>query len=237
MKLDIIFENEQFIVINKQSGLLSIPDRMGKDASVKSILQESLGEKIFTVHRLDKDTSGVIVFAKDDNTHKHLSQKFEGREVEKFYIGLVNGILMNEAGTIDAPIMEQPGKSTLMMTHKKGKPSVTDYSVADTFGMFSLLNFQIHTGRTHQIRVHMKHIGNPIVCDPLYGDGKPVLLSSFKRKFNLSKDQLDERPILSRLALHAHRLKFTDAAGKKYEFEAQLQKDMKALLQQLRKHS
>lgn len=237
MKLDIIFENEQFYIINKPSGLLSIPDRMGVDQSVKSILQDNSGEKIFTVHRLDRDTSGIILFAKDEVTHKFLSQKFEGREVEKYYIGLVHGILMNQSGTIDAPIMEHPGKSTLMMTHKKGKPSVTDYSVADAFGMFSLLNFQIHTGRTHQIRVHMKHIGNPIVCDALYGDGKPVLLSSFKRKFNLSKDQLDERPLLNRLALHAHRIKFTDAKGKVYEFEAQLQKDMKALLQQLRKNS
>jgi 23S rRNA pseudouridine1911/1915/1917 synthase len=235
MKFEVVFQNEDFIAINKPSGLLSIPDRFGKDASVKSILQEQAG-KIFTVHRLDKDTSGLIVFAKNEETHKSLSQKFEGRDVEKFYLGLVNGTLMNKKGTIDVPIMEHPGKTTLMMTHKKGKPSVTDYEVLEEFGIYSWLQFQIHTGRTHQIRVHMKHLGNSIVCDDLYGEAQPVLLSSIKRKFKLSKNELEERPILNRLALHSHQLKFTDSKGNKFELEAPLPKDLKATLQQLRKN-
>ncbi|MCW3114568.1 MAG: RluA family pseudouridine synthase [Segetibacter sp.] len=235
MKFDIIFQNEHFIAINKPAGLLSIPDRFGKDPSVKSILQEQLG-KVFTVHRLDKETSGLIVFAKDEVTHKDLSQKFEGREVEKFYLGLVNGTLMNQKGTIDVPIMEHPGKTTLMMAHKKGRASVTDYQVLEEFGLYSLVQFQIHTGRTHQIRVHSKYIGNTIVCDTLYGDGQPVLLSSIKRKFKLSKNELDERPLLNRLALHSSQLKFTDAEGTRHELEAPLSKDLKALLQQLRKN-
>jgi len=236
MKVDIIFENDHFIAINKPAGLLSIPDRFGKDPSLKSILQEQAG-KIFTVHRLDKDTSGLIIFAKDEETHKDLSQKFEGREVEKFYLGLVNGTLAEEAGRIDVPIMEHPGKTTLMMTHKKGKASITDYKVLETFGLYSWVEFQILTGRTHQIRVHAKHIGNPVVCDELYGDGKPVFLSALKRKFKLSKDQLEERPMLNRLGLHSARLNFTDAAGESHQLEAPLSKDLKALLQQLEKHS
>lgn len=236
MKLDIIFENDNFIAINKPSGLLSIPDRFGKDPSVKSLLQDQLG-KIYTVHRLDKETSGLIIFAKNESTHKDLSHKFEGREVEKFYVGLVNGTLMNREGTIDVPIMEAPGKTTLMMAHKKGKPSITDYKVLEEFGLYSWVQFQIHTGRTHQIRVHSKYIGNSIVCDELYGDGQPVLLSSIKRKFKLSKNELEERPLLSRLALHSFQIKFTDNAGIRHELEAPLSKDLKALLQQLRKNS
>ncbi len=234
MKLDIVFQNEHFIAINKPAGLLSIPDRFGKDPSLKTILLEKFG-KIFTVHRLDKDTSGLIVFAKDEATHKYLSQLFESHAVEKYYLGLVQGTLMNKKGTIDVPLMEHPGKTTLMMTHKKGKPSVTDYEVIEDFGLFSLLQFRIHTGRTHQIRVHMKHLGNSIVCDDLYGDRQPILLSSFKRKFNLSKNELDERPMLNRLALHSFQLKFTDGQGVRQELEAPLAKDMRALLQQLRK--
>ena len=234
MKLDIIFENEHFVAVNKPSGLLSIPDRMGKDASLKMYLMERY-EQIFTVHRLDRDTSGLIVFAKNEATHKHLSQAFEGREVQKFYLGLASGTLMNNKGSIDAPIMEHPGKTTLMMTNKKGKPSLTDFEVLEEFGQYSWVQFQIHTGRTHQIRVHMKHVGNSIVCDELYGDGKPVLLSMIKRKFKLSKSEDEERPILKRLALHSHRLIFKDAQGFKYELEAPLQKDLKATLQQLRK--
>ncbi len=234
MKPDIIYQNEHFIALNKPAGLLSIPDRFGKDPSLKSILQDQFG-KIFTVHRLDKETSGLIVFAKDETTHKILSQKFEGRDVEKYYLGLVQGTMMNKKGTIDVPIMEHPGKTTLMMTHKKGKPSVTDFEVLEEFGNFSLVQFQIHTGRTHQIRVHMKHLGNTIVCDNLYGDGQPVLLSAIKRKYNLSKNELEERPILNRLALHSFQLKFKDADHNFHELEAPLAKDMKALMQQLRK--
>lgn len=236
MKLEIIFENDHFIAINKPSGLLSIPDRFGKDPSVKSILQQQFG-KIYTIHRLDKETSGLIIFAKDELTHKDLSQKFEGREVEKYYVGLVNGILMNREGTIDVPIMEASGKTTLMIANKRGKPSKTDYKVLEEFGLYSWVQFRIHTGRTHQIRVHSKYIGNSIVCDELYGDGQPVLLSSIKKKFKLSKNELEERPLLNRLALHSLQLKFTDDAGNKYELEAPLSKDLKALLQQLRKNS
>lgn len=234
MKFDIVFQNDHFIAINKPAGLLSIPDRFGKDPSLKSLLMEKLG-KVFTVHRLDKDTSGLIVFAKDETTHKYLSQLFESHEVEKYYLGLVMGSMMNKTGTIDVPIMEHPGKSTLMMTHKKGKPSVTDFEVVEEFGLFTLVQFRIHTGRTHQIRVHMKHLGNSIVCDELYGDGQPILLSSIKRKYKLSKSEFEERPLLNRLALHSFQLKFTDAQGVRHELEAPLAKDMKALLQQLRK--
>ncbi len=235
MKLEIIFENEDFIAINKPAKLLSIPDRFGKDDSLKSILQDQM-EKVFTIHRLDKDTSGLIIFAKNEATHRHLSQQFEGRDVEKYYLGLVSGTLMTKKGTIDVPIMEHPCKTTLMMTHHKGKPSVTDYEVLEEFGLFSWMQFRIHTGRTHQIRVHMKHLGNPVVCDELYGDGQPVLLSSIKRKFRLSKNELEERPLLNRLALHSHQLKFIDAKGNRLELEAPLPKDLKALLQQLRKN-
>src|SRR5687768_14091060 len=181
----IVYQDENFVAINKPSGMLTIPDRMG-NISLKNHLQDLFGE-IFTVHRLDKDTSGIIVFAKEETTHKYLSQLFEGREVEKYYIGLVKGIMMNSSGTVDIPIMEHPGKASLMITNKKGKPSITDYEVLEEFSTFSLVQFRIHTGRTHQIRVHMKHIGHPIVCDQLYGDGEPVLLSSIKKKFKLSK--------------------------------------------------
>src|SRR5688500_7751008 len=208
MKLSehIIYQDDNLVAINKPSGLLTIPDRMG-NISLKNHLQESLGD-IFTVHRLDKDTSGVVVFAKNEITHKQLSQLFEEREVEKFYQGLVYGKLIEPTGTIDTPLMEHPVTKGSMVTNKKGNPSVTDYQVLETFRFFSWMKFQIHTGRTHQIRVHMNHLGHPILCDELYGDGKPVLLSSLKKKFKLTKNDEEERPILARLALHSFQLKF-----------------------------
>ena len=112
---------------------------------------------------------------------------------------------------------------------------LTDYEVLEGLDLYSLVQFRIHTGRTHQIRVHMQSLGHPIACDDLYGDGRPVFLSSIKRKYKLSKAEDQERPILARLALHAHLLHFIDAAGTAQTFEAPLPKDMRALIQQLHK--
>lgn len=238
MKIDDIrtLETDDFIALNKPSGLLSIPDREGKDISLKKILQEKYGA-IYTVHRLDKDTSGLIVFAKNEESHRHLSMQFEGRQTEKIYLGLVIGSPSEPEGSIDAPIAEHPVKKGLMVINRKGKEALTDYKVLEDFGIYSWVQFQIHTGRTHQIRIHMKNAGHPIVCDELYGDGKPVLLSSFKKKFKLSKNEEEERPILPRLALHAYQLTFTDQAGKKIMLEAPVPKDLRATLQQLEKRS
>jgi 23S rRNA pseudouridine1911/1915/1917 synthase len=231
---DIVFENEQFIVLNKPAGLLSIPDRFGKDISLKVLLQEQYPQ-IFTVHRLDRDTSGLIVFAKDEETHKLLSQQFEDRSTNKIYAGFALGSLSPKSGQIDAPIAEHPSKKGTMMTHKKGKPSFTEYQVLEEFGAYSWMQFTILTGRTHQIRVHMHSIGHPIACDPLYGDGKPIYISSLKKNYKLSKSSEEETPMLNRLALHAWKLAFTGKEGERHNFEAPLPKDMKALLQQLRK--
>lgn len=233
MRPAILFENEMFIAIDKPSGLLSIPDRLGQEISLKDILKETYGD-IYTVHRLDRDTSGVIVFAKTEAAHKLLSRLFEGRDMEKYYLGLVYGNLVTGSGSIDAPIMEHPGKATKMMTHAKGKASLTDYEVLQSFRLYSWVQFRIHTGRTHQIRVHMQHLGHPIVCDEIYGDAKPLLLSSLKKNFKLAKTAGEEKPILSRLALHSHRLSFT-VDGKIYDLEAPLPKDLRAVLQQLTK--
>lgn len=230
----VIFENDDFIALNKPSGLLSIPDREGKEVSLKTLLQEKYGQ-IFTVHRLDKDTSGLIVFAKNEETHKHLSVQFEERQTEKIYLGLVLGSMMTKKGSINKPIAENTVTRGVMIIHQRGKESLTDYEVLEDYGIYSWVQFQIHTGRTHQIRVHMKDAGHPIVCDDLYGDGKPVLLSSIKSKFKLSKNEEEERPLLKRLALHAYRLKLTGIDNKVYELEAEVPKDMRATLQQLGK--
>ncbi len=229
----ILDDNDDYVAINKPSGLLSIPDREGKEPSLKLMLVERFGH-IYTVHRLDRDTSGLILFAKNEVAHKHLSMQFENRDTEKIYNGLVLGT-PPATGSIDAAIMEHPGKKGTMVINRKGKEALTDYELITDFSVYSWLKFRIHTGRTHQIRIHMKNIGHPIVNDVLYGDGKPVLLSSLKSKFKLSKNELEERPILNRLALHALKLTFTDVQGIRTEIEAPLPKDLRATLQQLEK--
>jgi 23S rRNA pseudouridine955/2504/2580 synthase/23S rRNA pseudouridine1911/1915/1917 synthase len=229
----IIFQNDDFIAVNKPSGILTIPDREGNIA-LKNWLQEKFGD-IFTVHRLDKDTSGIVVFARNEQTHKDLSLQFENRETRKIYNGLVLGVPFQRSGVINEPIAEHPSKKGVMTVYRKGKESITEYEVLESYRLFSWMQFRILTGRTHQIRVHMKHLGHPIVCDPIYGDGKPVYISAIKRNYKRSKETEEERPILSRLALHAARLQF-ELKGQSFDLEAELPKDMRALLQQLNKN-
>lgn len=232
----IIFENDDFIAVDKASGVLTIPDRHDDtQPSLYKMLNNKYG-KIFIVHRLDRDTSGLILFAKNEVTHKYLSQLFEQRKIEKNYLGIVRGSMPAQKGSVNEPIAEHPFRKGEMTVSKKGKPSLTDYEVLEDHGIYSLVLFDIHSGRTHQIRVHTKFIGHPIVGDTVYGDRKPVLLSSFKKKYKLSQHDEEERPILSRLALHSHRLLFTDQLGQQHNLEAPLPKDMKALLKQLKKN-
>jgi 23S rRNA pseudouridine955/2504/2580 synthase/23S rRNA pseudouridine1911/1915/1917 synthase len=230
----ILAETDHWIALNKPAGLLSVPDRLGKEVSLKMMLREKYGNS-WVVHRLDRETSGVILFAKDETTHQLLNKQFEERRTEKIYTGLVVGTPAEEQGSITTPIAEHPAGDGRMMTHAKGKPSHTDYRVLELLRPYSLVEFIIHTGRTHQIRVHLQSLGHPIVCDTLYGDGKPVLVSSLRKKFKLSKLAEEERPILARLALHARRLSFVDNADQPQHIEAPLPKDLTATLSQLRK--
>ena len=232
--LSIIFENDDFVAANKPSGLLSIPDRMQSERSLKEILLDKYGS-IFTVHRLDKDTSGIILFAKHEAAHKYFSALFEERKIEKYYLGVVHGSPEPKTGTIDAPISEHLVNKGTMVIHKNGKASSTSYEVIDDNKAFSLVSFQLHTGRTHQIRVHAQSIGHPLVCDEVYGDGKPLRLSSIKKKYKLSKHDEEERPMINRLALHSYKLVFDDASGKHFELVADMPKEFKALMQQLKK--
>jgi 23S rRNA pseudouridine1911/1915/1917 synthase len=233
-KYDIIFENDDFVAVNKPSGLLTIPDREQTEKSLKEYLIDKYSN-IFTVHRLDKDTSGLVVFAKNEHTHKYLCKIFEERRVEKFYLGIVIGEPSEKTGIIDAPITEHLTQKGTMTIHRSGKESQTGYEVLDGNPNFSLVSFQLFTGRTHQIRVHTKEIGHPLACDPLYGDGKPVLLSSLKKNYKLSKHDEEERPIINRLALHSYKLNFADEKGEKFELCAEAPKEFRALMQQLKK--
>ena len=235
IKPEVIFEDDDLLVANKPSGITTIPDRFGKYVSLQGLLEKQYG-KLFVVHRIDRDTSGIVCFAKNEAAHRHLSMQFQHHEVQKFYKAFVQGKMPYATGDIDGPIAEHPGKPGAMMVSKQGKEALTIFEVEEEFKHVSLLNIEIKTGRTHQIRVHMKHIGHPIVCDDVYGNTAPILLSSIKRKkFKLAKAEDEERPLLNRLALHAWKLSFGDTNGTRVELEAPVSKDLKALLQQFEK--
>ncbi|RYZ50700.1 MAG: RluA family pseudouridine synthase [Sphingobacteriales bacterium] len=235
MKFDIIYEDDDIVAVNKPSGLLSIPDRYNDTIPCLYHQMAADYEQLFVVHRLDKDTSGLIVFAKNEESHKYMSQLFEGRFVEKYYLAIVNGKPIKEAGTIIAPIAEHPTRKGRMSVQKKGRFAHTDYELKQSWNGFSLLRLRIFTGRTHQIRVHMQHLGTSIVCDPFYGTGGTLLLSSIKKKFKLAENEEEEKPLLKRLALHASELKFTNAKNEPMVIVAPLPKDMSVAIKQLDK--
>jgi 23S rRNA pseudouridine1911/1915/1917 synthase len=232
---DIIFENDNIVAVNKPSGLLTLPDRFDAELeSLKGILTKKYGQ-IFVVHRLDRDTSGLIIFAKTADAHQYYSRLFEDRKVKKIYVGLVQGILPVEEGSFDQPIGEHPFTKGKMAVVRKGKHALTHYTVLETLSKYSWVSFHIETGRTHQIRVHLQNAGHPLACDPLYGSDAPILLSSIKKNFKLSKTAETERPLLNRLALHAWKLSLPTQDGKILELEAPVPKDLEACLKQLRK--
>jgi len=232
---EIVFVNDDLVAVNKPSGWLSIPDRHDHELiSVKTWL-EAKGDKVFIIHRIDKDTSGLIVFAKNAEAHKYYNTLFQNRNLEKTYFGLTAGTFNHEHGVCDQPIEEHPVVAGKMRVGRKGKPALTHYFVEEQFKGFSLMRFVIETGRTHQIRVHMQNIGHPLACDPLYGSADFIKLSSFKKKFNLSKKDEEERPLLARLALHAYSLSFVDRQGVEITLTAPLSKDLEACLKQMRK--
>jgi RluA family pseudouridine synthase len=233
-KLEIIKENQEWVGVFKPAGLLSIPDRFGVDIpNAEATLRNSYGE-IFLVHRLDKDTSGVMVFAKTSEAHRKLSIAFEERRIAKTYVALVDGTLKENSGEIIEPIGEDPSKAGKMkIDAKNGKDSKTSFKVRERFRRFTLLELNPETGRQHQIRVHCAHIGHPLAVDPLYGKRKELKLSEFKRGYKGE----NERPILGRLSLHAELLSFPDPlTGEIVAIQADLPKDMRATLKQLRQH-
>jgi 23S rRNA pseudouridine955/2504/2580 synthase/23S rRNA pseudouridine1911/1915/1917 synthase len=236
MQIDLLYQDEDVLIINKPAGMLVIPDRFNSEIpSLNKLLETKLGQQIWVVHRLDRETSGVICFARNEEAHKYMSKLFQGHEVEKYYLGLVNGRVINESGRIEKPIAEHPVIKGKMTIAKKGKDSITDYKIVKPWPLYTLLKFRIHTGRTHQIRVHCQSMGHSIVCDELYGDGKPFFLSGIKKKYRLSDKDEQERPLLSRLALHASELAFKKEDGSEVRVEAPLPKDINACVTQLDK--
>ncbi len=232
---ELLHEDEELIIVNKTSGLLSIPDRF--DATRPNLLaqlKERFGE-VYVVHRLDRETSGVLCFAKNEAAHKHLSQQFEERSVEKIYYALVEGRL-SEEGEINKAIAPHPYIKGKMITQKRGKASLTLYKSLEYFRNHTLAEANIKTGRMHQIRVHFADINHPLAIDSVYGRKSAFLLSEIKRKrYKLGREQ-EERPLMSRTSLHAHRLQLTHpSTGERLQFEASLHKDFNAVLKQLRK--
>lgn len=189
---DILYEDARLIALDKPAGLATIPERFLPHCLQEEV-QDYLGEKAFIVHRLDKDVSGVVLFAKDAAAHRHLSMAFEARAVDKHYVAVVHGQVGRQNGGINLPIRAF-GSGRMGVDERKGKPSTTRYAVRQRRGDTTVLDVYPVTGRRHQIRVHLYHLGHPIVGDPLYGD--TAAQAAYPRLF-----------------LHAHALTFEHPDG------------------------
>jgi len=237
---DLLYEDNSILVVNKPPGLVVHPSAGHYTGTlVHGLLYKcrnlsSFGDPIRPgiVHRIDKDTSGVMVVAKSDRAHNFLSNQFKRREVKKSYLTIVHGNVEKKKGIIDLPISRNPIKRKEMsVSLLKGRAAITEWEVMSLFSLgFSLLRISLHTGRTHQIRVHMSYMGYPVVGDIVYGYGKRW----WNQKSLVMKETLN---LVKRQMLHAEILGFVHPDSLKYvEFKAPLPTDMDCLLKWLNKN-
>jgi RluA family pseudouridine synthase len=251
MLLDIIFEDDDIIVVNKPRGIVMYQGFGHDDGTlVQGVLAHTGlssigvdGLRPGVVHRIDKDTSGLVVFAKTREAHKALSLAFENRQAEKTYIAVIHGRPVWPDGKTfcELPLVPDGNKKHLTIIDKfRGKASRTAFTLLFSAGNYSAAEARPETGRTHQIRVHLSALGCPVVCDSLYGKNarsgneKGVCLSSFKRNWLGNTDE--ERPLLDRLGLHASRIVFNSLPYRGLTLEAPLARDMAALIKQMEKN-
>jgi 23S rRNA pseudouridine1911/1915/1917 synthase len=244
--LDIVFEDENLAVINKSAGMVVHPGAGVKSGTLANAVAfhfrllitdselersfdeqskiQNLKSKIGLVHRLDKDTSGLIVVAKNETVHENLSEQFRNREVFKSYVALVHGEVAEKSGQIDQPIAREKHNRTKMAIRGHGRNALSLWKVRKRFEKFTLLNIEIKTGRTHQIRVHLAFINHGVVGDETYNAGRD----------NTIKDATVRKAVkdLRRFFLHAERLSFTHPkTAERMEFYAPLPKELRDFLE------
>ena len=226
MDLDVIFEDNDIIIVNKEKGIVVHPGNGNPDGTLANAILERCKDSLSgiggtirpgIVHRIDKDTSGLVIIAKNDNAHIKISKQIQDRKVSKTYIALVRGVIKENEATINMPIGRSTKDRKKMAVTKNGKEAITHFKVLKRYERFTLLEVKIETGRTHQIRVHMAEIGYPIVGDEVYSNGK--------NPFNV-KGQM----------LHAAKLEFTHpTTDKNVAFEAPLPQYFQQILNELKK--
>ena len=249
-KLDILAETADWVAVMKPAGLATIPGRAETDSVLERLGRQlnlpssgTADPRLRVVHRLDKDTSGVLLFAKHLAAQRHFSHQFQNNTIQKEYLALVRGRPEESEGEIDAPLARHAvSKERMAIVKHGGRPARTAWRVEESFRDLALLRVFPKTGKTHQIRVHLMSIGLPLAIDPLYnaprgpGGSPGLLLSQFKRGYRPAGREA-ERPLIERLTLHAEKLCFEDPAGGGVEVVAQLPKDFRAALNMLRKYA
>jgi len=225
-----IYDDPDYIVVNKPPLIAALEDRNSPD-NILSIAR-AYNQSLQLCHRLDKETSGALTLAKNPAAYRNMAQQLEQRKVEKEYHAVTQGLHRFRDTEVNAPIW-QTGKGSVKISDR-GKSSETYFNTLDAYKMHTLVECRPVSGRMHQIRVHLAHLGAPIVNDEMYG-GVLIYLSQVKRNYNLKKGDV-ELPLIKRIALHAHRISFTGLDGKNIEVTAPYPKDFAVLIKQLSKN-
>ncbi len=229
--IDVIYEDDDLIVVNKPAGLVVHPAAGNPSGTLANALAyhfERLSSRAGSirpgiVHRLDKGTSGLMVVAKTEAAHENLSDQFRARSVRKSYVALVHGVTTRESGKIDQPIARDPRNRTRMAVVSGGRTALSIFRVRTRFHQFTLLDVELKTGRTHQIRVHLSWLKHPVVGDDLYGGGRDNMVKDPRLRSEIRK--------LNRQFLHAERLGFSHpVTDKPMEFEMLLPNELRQLL-------
>ncbi|TDG00440.1 RluA family pseudouridine synthase [Paenibacillus piri] len=234
LPLDILYEDEQLLVLNKAAGMIVHPTHGHYVNTLANGVvfywqQQGKSYRFRPIHRLDQETSGTIAVAKNPFVHQQVSEQMQAHQVKKEYIALVHGVIGIDEGTVNEPIDRDPAEPHIRIVTAGGYPAVTHYRVERRFAGATMVRLWLETGRTHQIRVHMKHLGHPLLGDKLY---KPDLPEAVPGEQAAKADT--EEHGLSRHALHASLLGFTHPGTRQWiEFHAPLPDDLRQCLQQL----
>ena len=235
----VLYNDADILVVDKPSGWLTVPDRYDPDAPVLVREIEKTEGRLYIVHRLDKDTSGVLIFARTPEAHQALSSAFELRDIAKTYRAIVRGSPSWDEELCDLALkVDGDRRHRTILDKGRGKSARTRFTVIERYkgAGFTAALVEAHpeTGRTHQIRVHLAALGYPVLCDPLYGSSEALLLSKVKGKWK--GDAYAERPLIARTALHALSAEFAHPrTGETLKIEAIPPKDFRAAIAQLAK--
>ncbi|MHC4820166.1 MAG: RluA family pseudouridine synthase [Planctomycetota bacterium] len=247
LKLEVVAEGAQWTAVAKPSGMVSTGSRTeeGPGPSALEMLHalwtsdDEAAERPHAVHRLDRETSGLLLFARGREAAARIARAFRRRRVRKEYLALVNGRPPEAEGEIELRLLSDPRKrGGVRVVRHRGKRSRTAWETLESFRGFSLLRVLPRSGRTHQIRCTLAHLGCPVVGDALYGGGDGLFLSNIKRDYRPSKDR-EEQPLIGRVALHAHKLAVDpdERIPEGIDVEAEPPKDFRVTLERLRRHA